>query len=122
MTSDGNIQGKLAIDLPPTWGRKPLDAPAKLVRMIESDAQAVAVSIKASGLKLAYIAALIGKSEGYVSRMRSGKRPVPDKLVKPFCRAVGSRLLEQYQDLRAALEQSERDSISRMAAMLSEAA
>lgn len=122
MTSDGNIQGSLDIAIPPTWGRKPLDAPAKLVRMIDSDAQAVKVSIKASGLKLAYIAALVGKSEGYISRIRSGQRPIPDKLVKPFCRAVGSRLLEQYRDLVAALEQSEADEIRRMANMLREVA
>jgi ribosome-binding protein aMBF1 (putative translation factor) len=122
MASDGNNQGNLDLTLPATWGRKPKDAPPKLVRMIESEPQAVAVAIKASGLKLAYIAALIGKSESYVSRIRSGQRPMPDKLVKPFCRAVGSRLLEQYRDLVAAMEQSATDDIRRMAAMLQEAA
>src|SRR5690606_1548368 len=45
-------------------------APAKVLRQIESEAQALAVSMMAGGHKLASIAAAIGKSEGYVSRMR----------------------------------------------------
>lgn len=120
MASDDNNQGNL--DLPAYWTRKPKDAPSRLVRMVESDAQAIAVAIKASGFKLAYVAAALGKSEGYVSRLRSGQRPIPDKLVKPFCRVVGNRLLEQYRELQAALEMTERGHISHLASMLQEAA
>ena len=101
----------------------PKDAPAKLLRQIESEAQAIAVSIKASGFKLAYVGACIGKSEGYVSRLRSGKRPMPDRLVRPFCAATGTNLLIQYRELQAALaESSERREVERLADLLRAAA
>jgi hypothetical protein len=96
----------------------PVDAPAKLLRQIESEAQAIAVSIKASGFKLAVIAASIGKSEGYVSRLRSGQRPMPERLVGPFCAATGTNLLRQYIALRDALEQDEKRQVARLASML----
>ncbi|WP_202844751.1 hypothetical protein [Luteimonas saliphila] len=84
--------------------RAPVDAPAKVLRQIESEAMALAVSMKAGGHKLASVAAAIGKSEGYVSRMRKGLRPIPHRLVGPLCGATGSNLLRQYIDLQRALE------------------
>lgn len=97
----------------------PQDAPPKLVRQIENDAQAVAVSIKAGGHKLAYVAAVIGKSEGYVSRLKTGKRPVPDTLVAPLCAATGTNLLAQFRALQAALaESTEAVEVERLAALL----
>jgi hypothetical protein len=98
----------------------PKDAPAKVVRQIESDAQALAVSIRAGSHKLAYIAACIGKTEAYVSMLRNGKRPIPDRLVRPLCAATGSNLLQQYRDLEAAL--GEVSAVSRLADMLREVA
>lgn len=101
----------------------PLDAPAKLVRQIESDAQALAVAMRAGGHKCASIGAAIGKSEGYVSRLRSGQRPIPDALVDALCRATGLNLLRQYRDLCDALATcDERREVDRLAAMLREAA
>lgn len=101
----------------------PKNAPAKLLRQIESDAQALAVSIRAGGHKLAYIAACIGKSEAYVCQLRKGVRNVPDALVPLLCAATGSNLLRQYRDLTAALaECDERREVERLAAMLREAA
>src|SRR5690606_16350420 len=44
----------------------PKDAPAKVLRQIESEAQALAVAIRAGGHKLEYVAACIGKSRSYV--------------------------------------------------------
>jgi len=121
MESNGNnVQGALGLEQ--FWARKPKDAPTKLVRSIDSESQAVAVAIAASGFKLAYLAQVMGKSEGYISRIRSGKRPVPDKFIRPFCRAVGNRLLEQYVDMRKALDPQPRDEIARLAGMLREAA
>jgi len=108
-----------------TWQalHPPKDAPAKLLRQIESDEQALAVSIRASGHKLAYVAARIGKSEGYVSRLRKGERPIPDRLVQALCDVTGTNLLRQYRDLCAALsDTSERREVDRLAAMLREAA
>ena len=91
-----------------------------MLRLVESEAQALAVSIAAGGHKLAYVAACIGKSVPYVSRLQSGKRPIPHKLVAPLCAATGSLLLAQFIDLQRAMEgQGE---VERLAAMLREAA
>lgn len=96
----------------------PADAPMKVLRQVESEAQALAVSIAAGGHKLASVAAIIGKSESYVSRMATGKRPIPHKPVGPLCAATGSNLLRQFIQLQRALEQP--DEVQRLAAMLRE--
>lgn len=101
----------------------PVDAPAKVLRQIETEEQAIAVSIAACGLKLAYIGACIGKSESYVSLLRAGKRPMPEKLVGSFCAATGTNLLRQFRDLQAALcETDARREVERLAALLEVAA
>ena len=99
---------------------RPSPAPAKVLRQIESESQALAVSIAAGGHKLAYIAACIGKSTAYVSRLKSGQRPIPDKLVMPLCAATGSLLLRQFRDLQDALEGV--CEVTRLAELLREAA
>lgn len=100
--------------------RGPTDAPAKVVRQIESEAQALAVSMRAGHHKLAYVAACIGKSESYVSLLRKGKRAIPDRLIGPLCAATGSNLLRQYIELQRAL-QGHCD-VMRLAELLREAA
>lgn len=80
------------------------DAPAKVLRQVESEAQALAISIAAGHHKLVYVAACVGKSVAYVSMMKKGQRPIPDKLVGPLCAATGSNLLRQYIELNRALE------------------
>jgi len=96
------------------------DAPSKLLRQIETPAQALAVSIAAGNHKLDYIGACVGKSRGYVSRMQNGERPIPDKLVAPLCSATGSNLLSQFIELQAALNEfeSQRDQVKRLARLL----
>lgn len=79
------------------------DAPQSIVGQCTSKAQALAVSIAGGNHKLDYIAACIGKSRGYVSRLKSGKRPIPDRLIAPLCAATGTNLLRQYVDLHRAL-------------------
>lgn len=104
------------------WGvhHGPVDAPAKLLRQVDSEAQALAVSIRSGGHKLAYVAACIGKSVAYVSRMQKGKRTIPHKLVAPLCAATGSNLLAQYIQLQRALDGG--CEVERLAAMLRDAA
>lgn len=104
------------------WGvhNAPRSAPANILRQVESEAQALAVSIAAGNHKLAYVAACIGKSAAYVSRMATGHRPIPDKLVAPLCAATGSLLLAQFIDLQRAL--SGVCEVERLATMLREAA
>lgn len=117
MATTGNL--KLAFGV----HRGPTDAPAKIVRQIESEAQALAVSIAAGGHKLDYVAACIGKSRGYVSRMQTGERPIPERLIAPLCAATGSNLLRQYRDLCDALaETTVKRELDRLATMLREAA
>lgn len=119
MASDGSQKSlRLAFGV----HNAPKDAPAKLLRQVDSDAMALAVSMKAGGHKCASVGAAIGKSEGYVSRLRSGKRAIPDKLVGPLCAATGSNLLAQYRALCALLDDTPACEISRLAAMLREAA
>ncbi len=102
MATPGNQQQ----NLPLAFGvhRAPVDAPARILRQIESEAQALAVAMRAGGHKLASVAASIGKSEGYVSRLRSGRRPIPSRLVGPLCAATGSNLLRQFIDMQRALD------------------
>lgn len=83
--------------------RAPQNAPADVLRLIRSESHALQVSIKARHHKLAYIAAVIGKSVPYVSQMQTGQRAIPDRLVGPLCAATGSNLLKQYIDLQRAL-------------------
>ena len=82
---------------------KPKAAPDALVARINADAQAVAVSLQSSGLKQAYVAAQLGISGAYLSQIRKGKRPLPDKLVMPLCYLTGTLLIQQYRDLQEAL-------------------
>lgn len=107
------------------WGvhHSPSAAPAKVLRQVDSEAQALAVAIRAGGHKLAYVAACIGKSEAYVCQLRKGIRPIPERLVMPLCAATGSLLLAQFRELQAALQgASEAREIERLAAMLREVA
>jgi hypothetical protein len=120
LATGGNVQ--LNFQLISSMHKAPKDAPAKVLRQIESEAQAVRVAIKASGFKLAYFAASLGKSEGYISRIRSGQRPVPDWFVKPFCWVSGTRLLEQYQELHAAITECPHAYESRLSDQLRNAA
>lgn len=110
MTTTGNLNLAFGVH------HAPKDAPTKVLRQIESASQALAVSIASGNYKLDYIAACIGKSRGYVSRMATGKRAIPDRLVAPLCAATQSNLLRQFLDLEAAL--GEVCEVERLAAML----
>lgn len=96
------------------------NAPQSLVGQCETAAQALAVSIAAGHHKLDYIAACVGKSRGYISRLRSGKRSIPDRLIDPLCAATGTNLLRQWVDLHRAMDGI--DEIERLAALLRSAA
>lgn len=96
----------------------PVNAPADLVRRIDTDAQALAVSL--IGMKHGYVAASLGISHAYLSQMVHG-RAVPEWMVTPFCHLVGSRLLAQVRALRDAQDFAagiEAAAIRRMAAEL----
>jgi hypothetical protein len=120
MATAGN-QGQLRLSFGAVT--RPKDAPRKLVRLIDSEAQAIAVSMLAGGLKLAYVAAMLGISVPQMSRLRRGQRHMPDRYVQAFCNATGSNLLIQYRELQDALQaDDEAHELHRMAAMLREVA
>lgn len=100
--------------------RGPKDAPAKVLRQVDSEAQALAVAIRAGNHKLEYIAACVGKSKSYMSRLQTGSAPIPNRLIGPLCAATGSNLLRQYVDLQRALEG--RCEVARLAEILRSAA
>jgi hypothetical protein len=102
----------------------PKHAPADLVRRVDTDAQAISVSM--IGMKQAYIAASLGISAAYLSQMVHG-RAVPDWIVEPFCVLTGTRLLAQVRKLREAQDiahgiDTAANVIRRMAAELRSAA
>lgn len=118
MTTDGNqIPMRLAFGV----HSAPRNAPPHILRQVESEAQALAVSILAGHHKLEYIGACIGKSKAYVSRLQNGKRAIPDKLIGPLCAATGSNLLRQFIDLQRAMERQHQP-IQRLASLLAEVA
>lgn len=101
----------------------PKDAPDALVARVRSDAEAVAVSLRAKQFKQSWYAAQMGVSEAYISQIANGRRPVPDWFVAPFCVLSGSNLLRQHRDLQDALkaikeQQCAKAQIARMAADL----
>lgn len=110
--------------LPLAFGvhRAPSDAHPKVLRQVETADQALRVSIKAGHHKQAYIAAVIGKSTGYVSKLARGRMPIPERLVRPLCAATGSNLLSQFLALQAALVADEQTIEARLADELRSAA
>jgi hypothetical protein len=100
----------------------PIDAPRKLVLACLQHDQplpvALAVSMRANGRKLVYVAACIGRTESYVCLLRQGKRAITEALIGPLCAATGTNLLRQVWDTLAALQHDERREIERLAAML----
>jgi len=85
----------------PRTGAK--DAPFGAVNLVQSEAEALAWSIKAAELKVEDVARMVHKSKGYISKLQNGRQAIPHKLVEPLCRATGSNLLRQYIDLQRAL-------------------
>lgn len=98
-------------------------AAAHVVCQIRSEAQAIAVSMKAAGVNLRFVATALGVSIPQASRLKNGHRRMPDRLVQAFCNATGTNLLIQYRELQAAIEaDSEAMELERLANMLREAA
>lgn len=98
------MQTKLPL-IAPMQGR-PTDAPAELLRAVRDEADAIAISMQASGSKLAFIAACLGVSESCVSLWRAGKRRMPDARVPQFCRVTHTNLLHQFRLWQEALEEA----------------
>ena len=81
----------------------PAAAPDNLVARVATAAEAAQVSLRASRLKQAYVAASLGISPAYLSLILKGARQIPEWFVAPFCSLTGSRLLAQRLELDLAL-------------------
>ncbi len=99
--------------------KPPENACHRVLRQVDSEAQAVAVSMH--GHKLAGYAAQLGISVPYLSRIASGQRDVPAWFVEPFCYATGTNLLKQYRALQEHLSGTQ-DVIRNLALQLRRAA
>ena len=105
--------------------REPKAAQDVVLRQIKNEAHAVKVAMKSGNLKLLFIARSLGVSEGYISRIRSGKRRIPAWFVLPFCCITGTRQLKQFidwQESLAAMQDAERDNTDWLADQLRRAA
>ena len=83
--------------------KAPANAPDALVRRVETDLQAIAVSLAACGLKQAYVAAQMGRSAAWLSRVKTGSLVMTEAQMRRFCDVTGSNLLLQVRALRDAL-------------------
>ena len=74
----------------------PPQAPAKIVRQVESPRMAMRTMLKAGKLKLLPVATQLGISESYLSRIVNEREPMPEWFADKFCAACNSALLTQY--------------------------
>lgn len=98
--------------------KAPRRAPDSLVARANSDAQALAVSLY--GHKQAAIAAALGISGAYLSQIKRGTRPLPDRLVTPLCYLTGTLLIQQRREFAEALANIKGRSVCVVAAMAAE--
>lgn len=104
----------------------PANATNQLLAMCASEADAIQVALRACAghhLSQNKIASSFGISKGYMSEIKTGTKPMPDWMVRPFCYLTGSNIVQQYRDLQEALrivsqKPTQRDRIERMARML----
>jgi hypothetical protein len=107
------MQGKLP--LISRMQGQPKPAPATILRQVETEAQAIDVSIRMAGMKAQAVADSLGCSEPYVSMLRNGKRPIPqdarrERFIDAFCHLTGTLLLRQVVR-RAELEAEAEDEL-----------
>lgn len=101
----------------------PKDAPEDVLGAVQSEGHALEISLSAARLSQSGIADVLKISEAYISRMKGGYRPIPEKLVDPICIATGTNLLRQFRDLQCAMEEvTARREVERLADMLRQAA
>ena len=105
---------------------QPKPAPRVILRQMDTEAQAIDVSIRMAGFKAGFIAASMGLSDAYVSMLRNGKRRIPkegpkrEAFIAEFCRITGTCLLAQAirQAEQEADELSQAQINERLAAQL----
>lgn len=84
----------------------PTDAPAKVLRQVESARMAMRLSLAMCGVKHEAIAAQLEVSKGYFSKLINEQMPTPEWFPLAFCYYTGSNLLRQYLALQEALQET----------------
>lgn len=85
----------------------PAKADGKTVRMCDTEQDAIAVSIRLSGLDQVVVAGRMGISETYLSLIKKGERRLTEKLLPKFCTATGWDLVRQYRAMHSAMRMAE---------------
>lgn len=85
----------------------PARADEKTVRMCDTEQDAIKVSILMSRKEQLKIAELMGISEAYLSLIKSGARPLTNRLLPLFCSATGWDVVRQYRAMRAGMRIAE---------------
>lgn len=84
----------------------PIDAARQTVARCDNHGVAalVALEMKPGGpWSDAWLAARLGISRGYMSRVLNDKQPMPEWMLRPIAYATGSNLILQYHALQEAL-------------------
>lgn len=87
---------------------QPTDAPRQAVIACADYGMAarVALEMKPGGPWTdAWLAARLGVSRGYLSRVLAGKQPMPEWMLRPIAFATGSRLILQFHAVQEALRE-----------------
>lgn len=87
--------------------KPPIDAPAKIVRQVDSARTAMRTALRMAGMKRLVLARLFGVTESYVCQIVNERKPMPEWFAQAFCYATGSNLLRQYLALQSALNETE---------------
>lgn len=85
----------------------PKDAPAKVLRQVESARMAMRLSLKLCGVKHEAIACQLRMSKGYLSKLVNERMPMPEWFPMAFCYATGSNALRQFLTLSEALAETQ---------------
>jgi succinate dehydrogenase/fumarate reductase flavoprotein subunit len=84
--------------------RTPRAADERTLRLCFSEQDAIVASIQLSGLTYREIAARMGKGKSLVDAMAKGQRALTRKNTQAFMHATGTRLIEQYREMKRAMD------------------
>ena len=84
--------------------RTPRAADERTLRLCFSEQDAIVASIQLSGLTYREIAARMGKGKSLVDAMAKGNRALTRKNTTAFMHATGTRLIEQYREMKRAID------------------
>jgi hypothetical protein len=82
----------------------PADAPAKVLRQVDSPRMAMRLALMTCGVKHEAIAHAVGMSKGYFSKVVNEQMPMPEWFPMAFSYHTGQNVLRQYLALAEAMQ------------------